>query len=222
MFIFLSYKIDSNTPIYGGKTSFLSNKETSIKNGDSANTQKWNMQNHLGTHIDFPYHFYENGQTSDFFPPEFWIINSEKIQVLEFNLIEKKYLIEPENFVKDEFNSDAQFLILKTGFGKYRSQEKFWKYNPGISVETTDWIIKNFKKIKIIGIDSISISSWQHREIGRKVHKKLLNPKNPILIIEDMDLTKINRDTIFKRVIIAPLIVSKSDGGPCTILAEVK
>jgi len=222
MYRFLSYEINPQTPMYGGKTGFLSKTASSIKNGDSANTQKWKMPNHLGTHIDFPYHFNENGQTSDFFPSEFWIIDGEKIQVLEVNLTEKKYLIEPKDIEKDEFNSDAQFLILKTGFGNYRNQEKFWKYNPGISIETADWIIKNFKKIKIIGIDSISISSWQHREIGRKVHKKLLNPKNPILIIEDMDLRKIKRDTIFKMVYVAPLIVSRSDGGPCTILTEVK
>ena len=222
MYRFLSYEINPQTLMYGGKTGFLSKTESSIKNGDSANTQKWNMPNHLGTHIDFPYHFYENGQTSDFFPPEFWIFEGGKIQLLEVNLTEKKYLIEPENIEKHDFKSEIQFLILKTGFGKYRNEDKFWKYNPGISIETADWIIKNFKKIKVIGIDSISISSWQHRDIGRKVHKKFLNPKNPILIIEDMDLTKINRDTIFKIVYVAPLIISKSDGGPCTILAEVK
>jgi kynurenine formamidase len=222
MFIFLSYKIDSDAPIYGGKTGFLLRTASSIKNGNNANTQKWELPNHLGTHIDFPYHFYENGQTSDFFPPEFWIFDGVKIQVLEVSLSEKKFLIEPEHIERHNFNSDADFLILKTGFGKYRNKEKFWKYNPGISVETAEWIIKNFKKIRVIGIDSISISSWQHRDIGRKVHKKLLNPKNPILIIEDMDLSKVNRDTIFKMIYVSPLMVSSSDGVPLTILAEVK
>ena len=75
MFIFLSYEIDLNTPIYGGKKGFLSKPSSSIEHGDTANTSKWEFPNHIGTHIDFPYHFYKNGQTVDDFTPDFWIIN---------------------------------------------------------------------------------------------------------------------------------------------------
>ena len=49
----------------------------------------------------------------------------------------------------------------------------------------------------------------------------MLNPKNPILIVEDMDLSKVSKDTIFKIVYVAPLRITKSDGGPVTIIAEV-
>ena len=222
MYILLSYKIDGLSPFYGGKKGFSYDPTSSIEKGDAANTQKWELPNHLGTHIDFPYHFYQNGQTVDDFHEEFWIFNGEKIQILEVNIPENKFLIETKHFEKNNLNFDADFLILRTGIGKYRCEEKFWKYNPGLSLGTANWVKENFKKLRIIGLDSISISSWQHRDVGRKVHKKMLDPEKPILIAEDMDLSKINKGTIFIKVYIAPLMVSKSDGSPCTILAEVE
>ena len=47
MFVFLSYKIDSETPMFGGNESFISKKMKSIEQGDSANTSKWEFSNHL-------------------------------------------------------------------------------------------------------------------------------------------------------------------------------
>ena len=82
--------------------------------------------------------------------------------------------------------------------------------------------MEKFKKIRIIGLDSVSISSRQHRDAGRIVHKKLLNPKKPVLIIEDMNLTKITSKTRLKKIIIAPVMVSKTDGAPCKIIADVE
>lgn len=211
-----------HTPIYGGRTGFLSKISGSIEQRDSANTSKWEFPNHIGTHIDFPYHFYKNGQTIEDFTADFWILNGEEIQILDVGLPKDNLLIKIEHIKNQDLNMDAEFLILKTGFGKYRDQQKYWKYNPGLSIEISNWIREKFEKLKIIGLDLISISSWQHREIGRTVHKNLLNPKKPVLIIEDMDLSNVLDNTLFKKIYIAPLMVSKADGSPCMILAEVE
>ena len=222
MYVFFSYGIDLATPMYGGKKGFLSEFLSSIEKGDTANTQKWEFPNHLGTHIDFPFHFHQNGQTADDFTADFWVIQGKSTQILDVDLKDNNLLISYEDVKNKNLNFNAKFIILKTGFGRYRSQEKYWKNNPGLSMDFSEWIINNFKKIKIIGLDSISISSWQHREVGREVHKKLLSPEKPILIIEDMNLSKVTSDSIIKKIYIAPLMVNKSDGSPCTILAEVK
>jgi len=209
------------TPAYGGKKGFSSVSLSSIKKGDTANTQKWEFSNHTGTHVDFPYHFYENGQTFCSFPDSFWMVDGRKIQILEIDLSKSELLIKSNHIITKNLNFNAEILIIKTGFGRYRRQERYWKYNVGLSEEFADWILKNFNEIRFIGLDSISISSFQHRDIGRKVHKKLLNPEQPVLIIEDMDLSKILGDTIFKMICIAPMLVDKTDGSPCTILAEI-
>ena len=222
MIIQLSHKIDDSSPFYGGRKGFSYQPESSIEKGDTANTQKWELHNHLGTHIDFPFHFYQNGQTVDDFPEDFWVFDGRKIQVLEIILPENTYLIQPNHIQKKYIKFDAELLILNTGISKFRDEERFWKFNPGISIEMADWIVENFKNLKVIGLDSISASSWQHRDVGRDVHKKMLNPDHPVLIIEDMDLTKVSRNTIFEKVFVAPVMVKGADGGPCTILAEVR
>jgi len=187
MLIFLSYSIDINTPFCGGGKGFTSVSSESIEKGGTANTSKWDFPNHLGTHIDSLYHFYQNGQTSDDFPANFWFFNEKSVQISKVNLSDDDLLIKPEHIADKDCN----------------------------------WVREKFKKIRILGIDSISISSWQHRNVGRQVHKKMLNPKKPILLVEDMNLSKVNKDTVFKIIYVAPLIISKSDGAPCTILAEV-
>ncbi len=88
MLIFLSYSIDINTPFYGGRKGFMSIPSSSISNGDSANTSRWEFPNHIGTHIDFPYHFYQHGQTVDDFPADFWVFDGKKVQIVEVNLFE--------------------------------------------------------------------------------------------------------------------------------------
>ena len=221
MIISLSYKIDSNTPVYGGGEGFTSKPVRSIKKGDTCNTSKWNLPSHIGTHIDFPYHFYENGQTIEDFSEDFWIIDGKKVQIIEVDLPDDKLLVKTEHIKKTDFNYDAELIVVKTGYGKYRTQKKYETHNPGINDDLCNWILEKFKKIRIIGLDSVSISSRQHRETGRSVHKKLLNPKKPVLIIEDMNLSKITSKTMFKKIIIASVMGSKTDGAPCTIIAEI-
>ena len=71
------------------------------------------------------------------------------------------------------------------------------------------------------------MSSRANRELGRETHKAFLcntytdidRSKNPILLLEDMKLSKLTSSP--KKIIISPLIFTKSDGAPTTILAEL-
>ena len=53
--IWLSYTINQNTPLYGGRVENLKiHKTSSMKDGDGANDMKIETTVHLGTHIDLP------------------------------------------------------------------------------------------------------------------------------------------------------------------------
>ena len=61
-YIRLSHIITNNAPSYGDRDKFRSIINSSITNGSSANTSKWNFtNNHIGTHIDVPRHFCDEG-----------------------------------------------------------------------------------------------------------------------------------------------------------------
>ena len=72
--IFLSYHINFETPAYcGEKNAFLIENISSIRNGDKTNNTKISFNSHLGTHIDFPLHFYENGKSLNDYPASYWV-----------------------------------------------------------------------------------------------------------------------------------------------------
>ena len=61
-------------------------------------------------------------------------------------------------------------IFFCTGFGKYRESdpEIYLTFNPGIEPDLVYWIRKNYPEVRCIGIDCVSISSFQRPEEGKK------------------------------------------------------
>ncbi len=208
MAIFLSYFIDELTPAYGGeKGAFKIQNISSIENGDRTNNSKIFFNSHIGTHIDFPLHFYKDGKSINDYDAAFWVFSN--IGVIECST--DKIM---ENV--DSLNEDIELLILKTNFSKCRDSEIYWKSQPIIESNIADDLKKKFPKLRVFGFDLISLTSKLNREQGRLAHLAFL--KNPeILILEDMNL----KDLDFKpnKVIISPLLIKNIEGVPCTVIA---
>lgn len=214
--ICLSHIINKNTPVYGNRSSFLIEKKSSISRGDPANESFINTTVHIGTHIDLPYHFYANGQTIEKFDPSFWIFKKPlfvEIQPGDF-VIEAELIAKLSN-IENKENYDI--IIVKTGIGSKRNDDVFWRENYGFAPGVYDYLRHSFPKIRVFGFDSISVSSFTNRPSGREAHKSFLNPENPILLLEDMNLEEINRSTLLEEVIISPIMISDCDGLPCTV-----
>ena len=116
-------------------------------------------------------------------------------------------------------NRDIELLLIKTGFGNYRGTDRYTLTPPGLSSELASYFRQEFPVLRCVGMDLISVSSYSNREEGRKAHREFLNPKEgqPILLIEDM---KLDVDDVFKKVIVAPLLIENADGAPCTVIAS--
>ena len=72
--------------------------------------------------------------------------------------------------------------------------------------------------VRVFGFDTISVSSFKHRDVGKQAHREFLDPKRPILLLEDMNLCDVNSQTKLERVLIAPLRIEKCDGLPCSVV----
>ena len=57
--------------------------------------------------LDFPYHFYENGQTIEDFAEEFWIIDGKTVQIIEIDLLDGNLLAKTEHIKKTDFNTNG-------------------------------------------------------------------------------------------------------------------
>ena len=220
-YIELSYKLSENSPLYGDTPPIEITPDRELSKKDTCNTYILKLHNHSGTHIDGPKHFSKNGKTIAEYNPEQLIFNSPLI--IDCPKKPKEMIV--KNDLKEKKLNKCDILIFRTGFWKQRKQETYRTQNPGMTKELATLIRKKYSNIRCIGLDSISVSSYSNRQIGREVHRILLRKNNfksePILIIEDMDLSYENLKRL-KRIIVSPLRVKDIDSAPCYIIGELK
>lgn len=204
----LSHFINSETPVYGGKQGkIIIESIRSIDKGDTSNNLNFNFPAHVGTHIDFPYHFSIKGKKSNDYPPSFWIFH--KVGFLNCTIEEVETNI-------DDLPADIEILILKTGFGSNRDKEIYWSKQPIIPASFAQLFKTKFTSLRIFGFDMISLTSQLDREEGKLAHVNFLI-NNDILVLEDMNL--VNLFNTPETIIVAPLQIKDADGVPCNVIA---
>lgn len=216
-YTYLSYFMDENTPLYGGSKGVSVKEDRSISKGDTANTKQLTLLNHSGTHIDYPNHFFADGATSELYAAKEWIFTSPALISLSAKEGELILLTQGQ---LESIPADTDFLILKTGFGQFRSAEKYWKNNPGLSPKMAAQLRERAPRLKVIGMDLVSITSFQNREAGREAHRNFLGGDAPILLVEDMDLSLVEKSP--DMIMCFPLMIKGLDGAPVNIIAMTK
>ncbi len=215
----LSYPLSVNTHGYGGKKTLRIKKDKLISRGDSCNTFRLIFPNHLGTHIDCPNHFFASGKKLSQYKIKDFIFS--KPAILDCPKQENELITLDDIRGNLKKLKEIDILLLRTGFYKCRSSIRYATKNPGIDTEVARFIRKNLTNIRCIGIDSISISSYGNRKIGRETHRIFLQKhsfkRQPVCIIEDMDLSGNLMD--MKKVFVAPLFIEDVDSAPCTVFA---
>jgi kynurenine formamidase len=215
-FRLLSYNIDGKTPMYGGKFRPSISDKSSIKAGATANTREISVHTHTGTHVDAPYHFFEDGRKLTEYSLEEMAF--ESVLVLDIPKKPDEWVEREDLEAHRESLKGADCLLLRTGFSAFRGRDEYETRNPGLSPEAISWARKAFPGLRCIGIDSISISGFSDRERGREAHRAALGNGNPLLIVEDLNLDGITK---LKRIFVLPWQISGTDGAPCTVLAEL-
>lgn len=218
----LSYILDENSPLYGSTPKTVIEQKSVIKDGSGARTYYIHVSNHASTHIDAPAHFIENGKKiGEYSESELVFRNPVIIKCKK----EGADLIE-ENDIGRDIHESCECILFKTGFGTRRGEDEYRTHNPGISPSTIDHIRRNFRKVRCIGIDSISVSSFQQREKGRETHKKaMVNDEDfgePLLLVEDMNLQNVSQNDKIEQIIIVPWMIGKVDSAPCSVLAFIR
>lgn len=205
---FLSYFINEHTPAYGGKKGLVQWEVSSaIEKGNTTNELRLHLANHIGTHIDFPHHFSQNGKKCHDYPAAFWVFT--KTGFLQCSLAEVPEAI-------NSLPADIELLILKTGFGAKRSQDEYWSSQPVIPAKLAGMFRERFPQLRVFGFDMISLTSKLDRAEGTRAHLAFL-VEQEILVLEDMDLGSLHHAPV--TVIVSPLQAAGADGVPCTVIA---
>lgn len=216
----LSHTLCQNTPSYGNRDKVIIRVNSSIRAGETANSSCLILSNnHIGTHIDVPRHFAIDGKRTIDYPISDYIF--DKCQLIDIPKSDA-CLIGIEEVKNFQIDTEVELLMIRTGYEKFRSQDKYWNDNPGLSPDLAGYFRNNYPHLRCVGFDFISLTSWKFRQEGRQAHKAFLAPENgerEIWVIEDMSLENAFNNNL-GRVFVAPLMVEDGNGTAVTVIAE--
>lgn len=221
-YVALSHVLEENSPVHLNLKEPEITQNSNVSDGDGYNSFIINVENHSGTHVDTPSHFLEGGKTiSEYQLDELFFKKPLILDIIKG----PDELIELQDIQDIDMNG-VDCLFIRTGFEVYRDNrpDKYQAQNPGISSETVHWIRENFQGIHCLGIDSVSISGYNHPEDGRKAHinafKESESLGEPLLLIEDMKLGSIKTEDL-EWVMAVPWQIARIDSAPCTVIAKL-
>lgn len=222
--LYLSHVLREGTPLYGGVGRVTIERVRSMAEGDSSNNSGLALPAHAGTHVDAPRHFDPSGAALDDYPPDFWQssypflleVPSQPKEIIDFSRLRAALETVP---------IECDLLLLRTGAEAWRSREpaRYVEQGPGVAPDVAYWLRRN-RRLKFLGMDFISVSSFAHRQIGRDAHQAFLGSLGegaaaPILLVEDMALSRLERAP--RGVWIVPMRYDAADGAPATVLANL-
>ncbi len=215
----LSYPLDRSTPLYPGTAPVTIVTESFAEEGRVAITSQITMNSHTGTHIDLPAHFLPDGLKANdlleremvFEPAYFLSLPKEEDQE-----------VGPDGLQGIEDMDDAEALLIRTGFGRFRDgmRATYIEKHPWVSPELPKFLRKTMPRLRLFGIDVLSLAVPQRPNEGRDVHLGFLGNKPPTIIMEDVDLSNESLLTGSWRLRLYPWIIDEIEGGPVTVLAE--
>jgi len=217
-YIWLSHELSRDTPAYGNGERLTVSHEKQISAGSNCNSVKLTFPNHLGTHVDVPYHFIDTGKKVCDYNVEQWIFHKPKLVLI--NIKPNEMITASSLHTALSAINDVDFLLIKTGFEQYRQDNSFWQNSPAFAEDIAFCLKEKFPSISAIGFDVISLSCFQQRELGRKAHYAFLS--QDIRIFEDMHLSHLTNNMKINQIIAMPLRFENADGSPCTVIARVE
>jgi arylformamidase len=218
-YVFLSHPLSTDTPTPPAIPRIELSPLLSLDRGDSANVTFLKMATHTGTHVDAPSHVVPGGTTlSDFRADE---LVFERPTIFDLPLGDG-ILVMPSH-LKDATrgHSEADLVIFRFGYGKVRASDpsRFSAQCPGFGVESAEFLLSEFPRMRALGMDVPSLSCIRYLDTTMKAHDVLLGGKGRrFIVIEDMHLDQDLGG--LEQVIVAPLRLRGSDGGPATILGR--
>ena len=217
MYQILSYPIKEGQPTWPGNPAFSLEPHTSIAGGDTDNTCTIHLFNHYGTHM----HFYGKGIPLDQVP--FGHFFFHKPLLLDIPK-EPGAKLMPEDLIPHrEDVKDADLLLIRTGFSKYRREKPdvYENNGPAVSSRLARYLQDNMSHLKALALDFVSLASYSDTKDGDLAHQVMLGMFHDryICIIEDVNMEGLPSGFL-KNAAAVPLIIEGIDSSPVTMWAE--
>ena len=171
--------------------------------GDPVTMSQININSHNGTHIDAPFHFMAEGTTIDMMPLDTAIGLARVIEIKDPVSI-KLEEVEPYDI------KEGERILFKTRNSSYAYNTSDFITDYVYCTNEVAYYLKD-KKIRLVGVDYVTIGSQKDQENIKIVHETLLG--NGIYIMEMLNLDGVTPGDY--EMICLTLRMEKGDAGPC-------
>ena len=211
--------IDLSHPLEHGQPNFPFDPKISVLVHNTVasigyNITQVSMSTHQGTHLDVPYHFYDDGKTVDQMPLNRFYGPAVLLDLAPGTFLPAKTPITREMLVPhmEKFQPGAKVLY-RTGWDRtFGASECFTEF-PTLTLEAARWIAE--RRIDLLGMDTLTPSTeW------KEVHLALLAKGVEIVIVEGLThLEQLPEQFTFVGF---PLNIEGRDGSPIRAVAIVE
>ena len=160
----LTHTMEIGMPVYPGDPFFRS-RSAAEHEADGFFVSDLAFGSHTGTHLDFPFHRFEDGEVSDDFLLETFWLKAAAVDLTEmadrfcFGMLPP--LIVPELLRPFEpVFLEAEAVILKTGWSRRWGESDFYTAFPSLLPETAEWLAE--RSIRLLGLETPSLSALDH------------------------------------------------------------
>ncbi len=211
--------IDLSYPLEHGQFNFPWDPKISVLPHNTVSSIGYNiteisLSTHQGTHLDAPFHFYDDGKTIDQVQLHRFYGSAVLIDLAPHSHLDAKTPLTVEMFAphEDKFQQGAK-IVYRTGWDRMFGKPEFFSDFPSLTLEAAQWIAE--RKIGMLGMDTPTPSTdW------KACHLILLKKGVEIVIVES--LTKLELLPEQFTFIGFPLNIKGRDGAPIRAVALVE
>lgn len=203
----ISLTISENFPTWPGDPPIELKMISQIEKGDLANVTHLSAPVHMGTHVDAPDHFLNNGKTVEDIPLDYLV---GSVLVLE---VPSSEVITTGDLEAFKIPEETRRILFKTANSAYWKeeghtfQEDFIALDPDAAARLVEM------GVNVVGVDYLSVAPYNEPV---PTHKILLEAG--VLIIEGLDLSRVSAGEY--KLYCLPLKIAGSDGAPARVLLE--
>lgn len=198
----ISLTISPTLPTWPGDPELVLEQFESMDKGAHANVTSISTSLHVGTHVDAPHHFLNDGRTVENLPLD---VLTGPCYVVQ--LPDGVDAITAEVLDRTEITSDMKRVLFGTSNSHnwVKSEAKFQEDFVAITEDGAEWLVEH--GVQLVGVDYLSVAPYGDSE---GTHKALLNAG--VVIVEGLNLSNVVRG--FYDLYCLPLKIAGADGAP--------
>lgn len=210
--------IDLSHPLEHGQLNFPFDPKISVLTHNTVasigyNITQISLSTHQGTHLDAPFHFYDDGKTVDQMRLEQFYGPASLVDLAPGKRLAPKTPLTVDMFKPHakKFRAGAK-VIYRTGWSRMFGKPQFFSDFPSLTLDAARWIAD--QRVGLLGMDTPTPSAdW------KECHHILLKTGVEIVIVEGLtNLEKLPEQFQF---IGFPLNIKGRDGSPIRAVAVV-